>query len=227
MISVLVPYRPDGGYRDRAWEWVKQRWEKVPGVDLIVAGDDGGSNPGHFNHPLAINRAAENATGDVYVIADADTSFQPEWIHEAASLVREGAAAWILPKYYNKLTQAATESILDGPVDAIMEGELEWQGNGVNNAGLVVVPRSAFWTVGGYDERFTWWGADDVCFRITMDWMWGQSSLLDGAAWHLWHPTPAPVTYGHPEHERQQALMQEYVDAAGDRASVQAVRFGP
>lgn len=224
MISVLVPYRPDGAYRDRSWVWLKQRWERMPGIDLIVASDDGGSNPGHFNHSLAINRAAENATGDVYVIADADTSFHPEWVHEAASLVRDGAAAWVLPKSYKKLSEQATEDVLNGPVDATMTGVVEWEDEG--SGGLVVVPRPAFWAVGGYDERFTWWGADDVCFKIAMDWMWGECSRLDGAAWHFWHPAHESGTYEHPEHDRQHVLMQEYVDAAGDRTAVQAVRFG-
>lgn len=54
-------------------------------------------------------------------------------------------------------------------------------------AGSVVVDRDAFWSVGGFDERFMEWGGEDNEF-------WQRASTLPSHAYgylpalHLWHP---------------------------------------
>jgi hypothetical protein len=226
VISVLVPYRPDGGHRDRAWEWIRRRWTEFD-VELVIEADDGGEHPGEFNHPRAINRAAARAAGDVFIVADADTAFDPAWVRDAVHRVTDGAARWCLPRCYDKLTEASTAKLLAGaPTAAIGAYDVEWCGDSVSWAGLVVVPREAFDRVGGYDERIAWWGADDVCFGLTMDALWGRHTRVAGAAMHLWHPQPSEHTYGHRRHPGQQALVNRYVAAAENPEAIRKVRFG-
>lgn len=226
-VSVLVPYRPDGGHRDRAWRFNRRRWETT-GHELVLELAPDGAHPGEFNHPLAINRAAARATGDVLVIADADTTFDPAWVAEAARLVATGAAAWVLPRFYDKITKRASRRILAGdPAGPIGPYEVEWRGDSVSWAGLVVVPRAGFETVGGYDERIAWWGADDVAFGLTMTALVGPVTRLEGAAMHLWHPQPLEHTYGHERHRSQQRIVDRYIAAADQGPdAIRKVRFG-
>lgn len=231
MLSVLVPYRPDNGYRDRAWAWLDARYQKtLPEFEMIVSSDQGGLSPGQFNHPLAINRAAEHATGDVFLIADADTAFDPEWVTEAVRLVASGEAPWVLPQQYVKITRMYTEWLLDSdpacPIAMTDSIPAEWIGYGVSWAGLVVVPRAGFETVGGYDERYAWWGPDDSSFGLSMDTLHGPHVRLPGAAFHLWHPQPISDTYHHGHFDEQRELAERYQAAAGDVEAMTKVRFG-
>lgn len=228
MISVLVPYRPDGGQREETWQWLKQRWLSMgAAVELIAESDDGGAHPGEFNHPLAINRAAAVAQGSVLVIADCDTAFDPGWVLRAAIKIQSGDAAWVLPLSYEKLDKASTAAVLkQDPAEPITRYRTEWIGTAVNWSGIVVVPRLAFQRCGGYDERIAWWGGDDIAFGLTMDALWGPHLRLPGRAMHLWHPQPKRETYGHERHADQQALVDRYIAGAGDANAIEAVRFG-
>ncbi len=100
----------------------------------------------------------------------------------------------------------------------------DWVGEAVSWSGLVMVPREGFEAVRGYDERISWWGADDCAFALTMNALWGDCARLPGAAFHLWHPAPLDQTYGHQEHRRQQALVDRYIAAAGDPDAISRVR---
>lgn len=219
-ISVLVPYRPDRGYRDRSWRWIKQRWEAL-GVELIVKSPGDGRGPADFNHPQAINAAAREAKGDVFVIADADTAFSPEWVLDAAERIRQGAP-WVLPRYYDQLSKRASARILREDLEREIrysESEIDWRGDSVSWSGTVVVPREGFQRVGGYDERWAFWGADDIAFACSMNTLWGQVVRTEGSAIHLWHPRKG-LDVQRPSEDR---LMRRYLKAADDPPAMQAL----
>lgn len=243
-VAVIVPYRAGEPHRDRAWAWCLARMRAMLPADwaCIMGTDNGGEHPGHFNHPYAINVAADVAIeggADVLVVADCDTTFSdPGWLVAAALEVGSGQHPWALPARYVKLTEDCTASLTDEEtiVDCNLSGaeadpppypfETEWVGDGVSWSGMVIVPAEAFRRVGGYDERFAWWGADDVCFGLSMDTLWGQHHRAPGAVVHLWHPAPEGETYGHQAHKVQAALTEKYKAAAGNLAAMRNVRFG-
>lgn len=70
-----------------------------------------------------------------------------------------------------------------------------------------IMPREAFITVGGMDERFRGWGGEDRAFLMALDHLWGPHQNLPGQILHLWHP---------------RIIAGEGVDTKGKRAEVRA-----
>lgn len=231
-ISVIVPYRPDGAWRDRAWMHVVSRawslvvdeWPADAEIVISTPEPEGPGHPGDFNHPLAINRAAARARGDLLFIADADCLPDPSYPRLAAEAINAGEQ-WCLPRLYRKLGRPATEAMLGqrGPLVYGNAADFDWIGDSVSWAGCPAVPRDAFEDVGGYDERIAWWGADDVAFGLTMTTLYGNARRLEGVT-HLWHPDPLEHNYGHERHASQQALVDRYIAAAGDPLKIRQVR---
>jgi hypothetical protein len=50
-----------------------------------------------------------------------------------------------------------------------------------------MMPREAFYTVGGMDPRFRGWGSEDVSMLRALDTLWGQHEVEAGPILHLWH----------------------------------------
>lgn len=234
-VSVLVPYRPDGAERSAVWEWLVQRWTKWIAVDgrtwLEVGGDGGDGEMAEegvpFSRTRAINSLAARTIGDVFVIADADTAFDPAWLASAVDAVTSpDGPAWVLPSQYRKLTEAATRAALGStPYIDLSFAECEWIGNEICWSGMIVVRREAFEAVGGFDERFHRWGEDDTSFAAAISTLVEPVTRIPGACYHLWHPTSLEETYGAEGFAEMRVLAQRYLDAWGDPDEMRKVRF--
>lgn len=214
-ISVLVPYAPAGPERERSWRWLEQRWrDKFPDAELLLGTPDDVPDPGRFCRAAAINRAYAQASGDVFVIADADTAFVPDSVRLAVS---QAGQRWVLPSLYVRLSEAVSDAWLAShptsppPVDWEAGVEEDWP---ANVSGLVVVSRAAFERVHGFDERFTGWGCEDEAFASSLSALWGPPLRLAGHhAWHLWHPRPPEHSVEQPTYLPQRALAARYARA--------------
>jgi hypothetical protein len=217
-LSILIPYRPDGGPRDVLWQWLRQRYDVFfPHAEMIVAGETA-SLP--FNRPRAANQAADMATGDIYVIGDADTAFNPEFLRRAIKHVAR-TGDWMVPTTYHQLTEETTREIVAGAADAEI-GEptsTVWTGHGSSVAPILVTPAKAFHQVGGYDERYVGWGSDDRAFAVAMNTLYRHYVRWQGASYHLFHPRGN-------QHDSNASLTLAYVQADGDAASVSRLRSG-
>lgn len=219
--SVLVPYRFADSHRERIWKWLERRWaELAADAELVVQEAPPGADPSEFNHPRAINQAAERARGDIFIVADADTAFALDFIERACAEVAAGAS-WVLPRFYDQLDRPSTMALLDRPPTVAIAGyDRDWQGDGVSWSGLVVVPREGFEMVGGYDERWERWGGDDVAFACSMNTLWGEVVRLPGAAMHLWHSRE----HLDAQPEDQHKLMYRYLEASGNPEAIREVQ---
>lgn len=187
-LSILYPWRSDNGPRQQIFDWVLTRSHKLfPDAEVIVADD----NSPDFSRAGSRNEAARQATGEVFLFADADTVFSREQIERGLSLIRRGAP-WVLPygslEYYN-LTREHSRQLLECPPDVQLHKPIEWEHRLESWAGAVMVPRQAFEQICGYDERFNGWGGEDNALRFALDIVvGGHTRLAFENIQHVWHP---------------------------------------
>jgi hypothetical protein len=192
-VSIVVPWRPDNGERDRNWRWLAERWSDVhPDWELI----EGFAPDGSWSKGAAVADGVERSSGDVLVVADADSWCSAEIIVRAATLAT--TAPWVVPHHrVLRLTDQDTARLVAGPpVDAIPEPRhlARRRYASVSGGGIVVLARTAWDACPGPDPRFLDWGGEDVAWGRALDTLVGRHEVLDGDLWHLWHPPAGRLT---------------------------------
>lgn len=212
LISILVPRKRDHGRRDLTWHWVKRylRCEFGASAEIVLGRDhasdhlDENGDEIPFSKSAAINNAAKHAKGDVFVIYDADAYLPGRVIQHCAERIRfaraHGVRRWFVPyRKLFRLTEAASDRVLASdpcdperfPTPPNPEDVEDMAGSGHGHlfgAMVMVMPREAFFFVGGLDERFRGWGGEDVSFLRALDTLWARHRNTHGQVLHLWHP---------------------------------------
>lgn len=216
MISVLMPWRESSPERRRVFEWVTARLSfLLPGHQLCL----GDSGHDQFNRGASINRAFEEATGDMLLISDADTVFNYFTVETAIDLAAE--RSWVLPytEYLNldaETTQRLLGSVPDVDIDEAKVGTDHRLTDSVS--GLIVLSRPAFEQVGGFDEKFRSWGYEDRAFESAANTLVGPCSRLIDCCFHLDHPTTA--RFEQPQIEFNRLRAQEYKRLEGNHQAM-------
>ena len=243
-ISVLVPYRLDLASPQRAvsWRWLRQYWEwELPDAEMIVAR---GSRHGVFSKAMAVNAAAERATGRVFVILDSDAYMTGSTLRRCADAIddaiRREHRLWLVPyRQLYRLTEAASRQVLDSdprwphrfstppPPDAVSSSEGSMHGKRFG-AMAMTMPREAFETVGGMDPRMRGWGGEDVAFVRALDTLYAKHKTVHADVLHLWHDRIGDVAStrmwsGQVAPRVNEQLAGRYSTATGDVARMRAL----
>lgn len=235
-ISLLVPFRPNrrSKHRLRVWRWLKKYWKHNLPEAEIVMGDSWGPV---FSKAEAVNNAARQAKGRIFIILDADCYIEAEVIRQCVAVIeatqRRGGRIWFMP-YRNlyRLTEDATECVLrsspknpvhfPSPPDESDVESVTGSANGHYYGALIqIMPREAFEAVGYCDERFKGWGGEDVSFLRAVDTLYAKHKSTDNDVLHLWHDaikthTIARMWEGQTEHNPNSNLAERYGRANGD-----------
>jgi hypothetical protein len=182
-VSVIVPFRPDGGHRSRNWTHLRAAWKREhPDWELIEGHCPDG---GPWVKALAVQDGLSRASGDVLVLADADVWC--DGLREAVDAV--GHARWAHPHLMvHRLTEAATDAVLRGePIDAEDTEQRPYEG--VLAGGLTVIQRSLY-EEAPLDPRFRGWGQEDVSVALAWLVFGGKPWRGFDPLWHFWHPAP-------------------------------------
>jgi hypothetical protein len=220
-ISVLIPFRSDsGGYHDLNLSYILKRYYTLlPEVEVIVGRS---AEEGLFNKAKAVNQAAEQATGDLLMIADADVFFGTKLIDKIAAIADQHP--WIVPfdRCY-RLTQKISRDVTKtGEILLPKQIHLNEVETIMSYVGALinVVPRWAFEKAGGMDERFVGWGEEDGSFAKALDTLAGKHFRMKEAIFHLWHPW---ADFNHPHRHKNTELSLRYMKAMGNPAAMQAL----
>lgn len=206
MISVLIPFRGYGAWRDRVWAHCRKLWA-VLDVELVVGTDDG---VGPFKIAQAFNDAASRATGDVFILYGADHI--PDWerITWAAKQLEthEWCALYANTSGYG---EASTNAIFAGAMPSAVP-----QGATAPFCTAIIGIRREAWIP--YDERFTGWGCEDSAWRLMLETIYGLSPDPTGTLMCLYHEGASRDHF-----TANAALMGEYMAAADEGRMVEYI----
>lgn len=213
-IPVLVPYRSDGGHRDKLWDHLQAHyWADLAENYRLVHGSCTGEA---FNRSEAINAAAREAGDwDVAVIADADTWVPPAQLHEAVETAQRTGSLVAALTSVIELGEQYTMAVLAGQA-APMDLDAQWvrTEDFVTQSSMLAVPRPLWDAIGGFDEAFVGWGGEDNAFWKAAAVLGGTPLRINGAAFHLWHPCTSQIErMMSPLWRANWARFQRYVEA--------------
>lgn len=199
---VLVPFRGDGGWRDRAFEHVHRHLQQLP-YELVVG--DSGDVP--FSFGRTFNQLADRPW-DVAVLHDADSIVPLDNIVAAVDQVGPG-----ITYPWNRLIgltrQASKVWFRTGQIPDSGFRRQRPPGR-IPQGGPRVVTRDLWETVKGFDPRFVGWGGEDDVFARCAEILVAGPKRLDGTLVELWHPkqenNPDDPYYRARERNRRMAM---------------------
>lgn len=213
-VSVVVPWRPDGGPRDSAWEYLAWRWRRTHPNWQVVTGT---APDGPWCKAAAVAEALPRATGEVLIVADADV-----WcpgVTQAVDAVANGAG-WAVPHgLVHRLTPDATMAVLAG--GPLLGPVVQFPYRGYPGGGMTVLTRETYEQV-PLDPRFAGWGQEDESWALALTCLTGAPWRGDAPLWHLWHP-PQDRTSRRWGSDASRALWARYCQAAADPDAMRAL----
>lgn len=190
-VVFLVPRRRDGGHRDKLWTYCRARWEKYFGDIPVI---EGHHEEGSFNRSAAINRAAREAGDwDLGIVIDSDVMLGVSSARAAIERAREtGKVTWGHRRWRGFHEDWTTRWVKErrdfGPeLDRDLMDLYVERTNPLSWSCFMVIPRTVFDDMGGFDERFAGWGFEDMAFQSIVSGLYGYERI-DGDIIHLWHP---------------------------------------
>ncbi len=217
---VLVPRRPEP-WRDRLWSYVRERVDAE--VDWPI--HEGLSVDGPFNRSRALNEAAtEGGDWEVAVILDADTVPPKNHMFWGTGWTMAKDHLVFAQNEFRSLTREATRKVLAGKLDP-HAAPVRWVYPDPKSSCLLV-SRTVWDRVGGFDERFEGWGGEDSAFACACQALAGLSRIR-GACSHLWHPRSPEKNTNLPEYKANFALLDRYKAARKDPEAMRAILSEP
>jgi hypothetical protein len=223
-VAVVVPWRAGCPHRERALEWVLDRYDRL-GWPVVL----GSCDPDlPFNRAEAILDAASNTTAERFVVADGDV-----WAEAIAdAVVTVDQHGWCIPhKYLRRLSPESTARVLDGAewwrLPLSQDNARDRRPTPASPTGAIfVIRRDVLFDVPP-DVRFVGWGQEDEAWALALNALHGPGRRGRGEAVHLWHP-PQERKSRSVGNDAGEALKRRYLavrrDPAGMRALVEEGR---
>jgi len=142
------------------------------------------TDPSGWHKSWAYNTGVQAACADIVVCHDGDIPVPKDYGYEILRRIAQGYDTVHLQRFLFCLDKKNTkEFIKTGDWESISSAQRirqNWKG------GTIAITRDAFYKIGGYDERYVDWGAEDNEFYdrccVLKQWRYGYIPFI-----HLWH----------------------------------------
>lgn len=206
--QIIIPWRDvDCVYRRKHFNFLVNYYSQE--FDVIF-----GDYDGEFNRSAARNGGVEKSNSEISVIIDADNYIPLQQIHNAIRAASRSDSLVKPFKYFGYLTEESTNGFyecqeilgVDFSPTYIQPPQDNFTG------GAYVMKKSMWLELGGMDEGFVGWGAEDDAFHLLCKNNGIKIRYVDGYDYHLYHPA-----YRVTSEYNYNKLMEEYVN--GNKSS--------
>lgn len=199
-VAVLVPFRPDGGWRDRVLAFVHARYNREHPTWPIILGACSGTDRSvgalnDWSKGEAVADARSRTSATVLVIADADSFMDARRLDDAVTTVQQ-TGRWVTPyETVRRLNEQATRHLLTAGGEPLgfdrQRDAARDEYHGYAAGGIVVLPAEVYDDC-PLDPRFHGWGGEDESWGYALTTLHREPVVQAGHLWHLWHPHPLP-----------------------------------
>ena len=235
--SCLIAFRNENEHRLSALYFVLKQLSQLSDAEIILIEQDVSAsvepeklpencayrfvyNDGPFNRSWAINMAAKIATGEILIVHDADMFLGIHELEDSIAQIHEGIEA--VNPY---------DTLIDLNVDEsakLLSGSKQLDISRTNEdldrqhirhvlpfcGGIYIITRELYFAVGGMDERFQGWGAEDNAMEMRIE-ASSRKIRTDASniAFHIWHGDPKIRSDpSNPSYVRNTALISAYYE---------------
>jgi glycosyltransferase involved in cell wall biosynthesis len=180
--QVIIPWRDVGEpWRKKHFDFLSDYYSKE--FDIVLGDVDG-----EFNRSAARNAGLEISDSEVSVIIDADNFFPINNIFDAVSAAKRKD---ILVKPFSSfgyLTEESTNTFYNNFGTSSFNPLYLNPPQGNFTGGSYVMKKSLWQSIGGMDEGFIGWGAEDDAFHLLCKHKEIVVRYIEGNCYHLYHP---------------------------------------
>lgn len=182
--QIVLPWRDtDEQWRRKHFNFLYDYYSRE--FDVLTAD----STHDDFNRSEARNRGVEMTESEVAVIIDADNYIPLNQIWQAITKAHSHDTLVKPFRWFGYITEDSTNNFYD-----LFESGLEYHPAYIGPAvrgftgGAYVMKKSLWQEIGGMDEGFVGWGAEDDAFHLKIEGTLGSVKTIDGQDYHLYHP---------------------------------------
>jgi predicted glycosyltransferase involved in capsule biosynthesis len=205
--QIIIPWRHmDCIYREKHFNFLFDYYSQE--FDVVLA-----DHEGDFNRSAARNAGVQQSSSEISVIIDADNYIPFNQIHDAIRVAARVDALVKPFKWFGYLTESSTDLFyetnelrLDFNPEYIQPPEKDFTG------GAYVMKKKLWEKLGGMDEGFVGWGAEDDAFHLLCKNSGVKTRYVEGYDYHLFHPAHRVTS-----EFNYNKLITEYVD--GNKSS--------
>jgi glycosyltransferase involved in cell wall biosynthesis len=204
--EIIIPWRDSGCInRKKHFDFLVDHYSQE--FEVVI-----GDNEGDFNRSAARNAGVEKISGDVAVIIDADNFIPLVQIHNAVRSARRQDFLVKPFRWFGYLTEQSTNAfyefygVLDFGPEYVDPPQKDFTG------GAYVMKKKIWQDLGGMDEGFIGWGAEDDAFHLLCQNHGVKVKYVEGYDYHLYHPAHRVTS-----EYNYNKLVEEYVN--GNKSS--------
>jgi hypothetical protein len=216
MIAVAIPCVPgteEMPDRARNLRWVTDYYKHL-GMRWDVAYVDPVS--------VAINQlAAKLEPWDVLAVTLSDCLIKPESFQQMVTLAAEAPGPVLGYTHICRLEE--TDMPTDMP-QVFDRGRSFVPDYGISQ--VFALSRETFDAVGGWDEQFRGWGAEDYAMQVLFEARFGDTRRVPGLCWHLPHEPQATADPRHPALIANRERWARYLERQGNFDALMELKQG-
>jgi len=228
MFDVIIGHKSSDPYRDRNLHYVIEYYlDKAPECNVIIVEqhtDTDVSKYGErvkyikidtgndelYSRSAGYNAGMEISDKELVLLVDNDCIVVPPVMNNIKSLMGKHRA--LLPyNFCNDLSEKETLQLVDTSVAS--KGTIRG-GKNVCYGGSMFVYRDAFYEIGGYDEGFMGWGAEDTAFQHKLVTLVGLGRISgEYPMFHMYHPIASSIDWRRSEGYRKNRNLLDNIKA--------------